>query len=106
IEPHPEAVRVTIGQSRLDETIIEAMQERVNAAAAQHPALPVVLDMSQVEYVPSLGLGSLVGLQRRLRQEGHRFVLAGLQHEIRSLLTMTRLDKLFEIRASFDEALN
>jgi anti-anti-sigma factor len=106
IEAKGEALKATIGHSSLDETIIDKMQEQVFAAAAQHPALPVVLDMSQVEYIPSLGLGALVGLQRRLRSDGHRFVLVGLQQEVRHVLTIVKLDKLFEIKSSFDEVLS
>ena len=106
IEPHAEAVKATIGHSRLDESVIDKMQDQICAAAAQHPSLPVVLDLTQVDYVPSLGLGALVGLQRRLRQDGHRFVLVGLRHEIRHVLAIVRLDKLFEIKSSFDEVLD
>jgi anti-sigma B factor antagonist len=106
VQPHEEAVIAVISQPRLDDTITERMQEQVSAAAAQRPALPVILDMSHVEYVPSLGLGALVGLMRRLRQDGHRFLLVGLQHEIRKLFAITRLDKLFEFRTSVDDALS
>ena len=106
IERRAEAVCAVICQPRLDDTIAERMQEQVSAAAAQKPALPVILDMSRVEYVPSLGLGALVGLMRRLRQDGHRFVLVGVQHQVRILFSITRLDKLFEFRSNVEEALS
>jgi anti-sigma B factor antagonist len=106
IRPHTDAVIAVLSQPRMDDAIIEQMQEQVTAAAAQGPALPVILDMSQVEYVPSMGLGALVGLMRRLRQDGHRFLLAGLQPEIRKLFAITRLDKLFEFRSNIDDALS
>jgi anti-sigma B factor antagonist len=105
IAPHDEAVNASICQPRLDDAAIEQMQERISAAAAEHRGKPVILDMSKVEYVPSLGLGALVGLMRRLRQDAHRFVLVGLQAEVRTLFSITRLDKLFEIRSTVDEAL-
>jgi anti-sigma B factor antagonist len=106
IQPHTEAVSAVICQPRLDDTIIEQMQEQVSTAATQRPGMPVILDMAKVEYVPSLGLGALVGLSRRLRQDGHRFLIVGLQHEVRTLFAITRLDKLFEIRSSVDDALS
>jgi anti-anti-sigma factor len=105
IEPHAEAVRAVISQPRLDETNIDKVQEEITAAAAQKPGLPVVLDLLEVDYIPSVGLGGLVGLMKRLRADGHRFILTGLQGEVRMLLSITRLDKLFEIRTTFDDAL-
>src|SRR5687767_9938933 len=101
IDVHPEALRATVRQSRFDEAVCEEAQREIPAAAARNPGVAVVLDLSGVDYMPSLGLGALVGLMRSLRQAGHRFILAGVTPEAREVLTITRLDKLFEMRASF-----
>jgi anti-sigma B factor antagonist len=106
IQPHAQVVWAVIQQRELNDTAIDQMQRQVSAAAAQQPSQPVVLDMSQVEFVPSLALGALVSLMRRLKQEGHRFILVGMHPDVRTTLAVTRLDKLFEIHPNLAEALN
>jgi anti-anti-sigma factor len=103
--PHTEAVWAAVQPRDLTETAIEEMQRDVLAAAAQKPKLPVVLDLAKVEFVPSMGLAALVSMMRSLKKDGHRFVLASVHPHVRNLLTVTRLDKLFEIHANFEAAL-
>jgi anti-anti-sigma factor len=62
--------------------------------------------MSNVSFVPSTGLGALIGLMRSLKKEGHRFILVGLQPEVRTALAVTHLDKLLEIHTSLEDSLN
>jgi anti-anti-sigma factor len=83
--------------TQLDEEHIQDMQTKVTAAAAQAKHLPVVLDMSQVTFVPSLSLGALVTLLKICKQNNQRFMLTGLQAVVRQVMTACRLDRLFEI---------
>jgi anti-sigma B factor antagonist len=106
IQPHAEVVWAIIHHSTLDDATIEQMQADVATAAAQRPKLPVILDMANVSFVPSTGLGALVGLMRSLKKEGRRFILVGLQPDLRTVLAITHLDKLLEIQPGFDDALN
>jgi anti-anti-sigma factor len=93
-----------IHHDSLDETVIQQMQTDVAAAAAQTTALPVILDMSNVSFVPSIGLGVLVKLMRSFKKEGRRFILVGLQPQVRATLAITHLDKLLEIYPRFEGA--
>lgn len=105
VQPHAEALWAVVQRPRLDDLAAADLNAQVLACAEQRPGLPVVLDLSAVEYVPSLGLGSLVTLLRALRQQSRRFILVGLRPEVRGTLTVTRLDKLFEIQPTFEDAL-
>ncbi len=105
IELEPEAIRAVVHQSHLNDAAIDKLFAEVSGAAAQHPSLPVVLDLTAVNYVPSMALGTLVMLMRQLKNSNQRFVLVGLQAEVRTVLAITRLDKLFEIQANYDAAL-
>jgi anti-anti-sigma factor len=104
IRPHEQALWAIVQPRTLDDVACSAMQSEVIEAANGRPKAAVILDLSAVEYIPSLGLGALVSLLRQLRQKEHRFLLAGLHPDVRSTLAVTRLDKLFEIYPSFDEA--
>ena len=106
IQPHAEAVWATINHHTLDEATIQQMQTNVAAAAAQKTNLPVILDLSSVSFVPSTGLGALIGLMRSLQKGGHRFLVVGVQPEVRTALAVTHLDKLLEIHPRFEDALN
>jgi len=88
----------------LDEQHAENMHEKIKEACEQTPQLPLVLEMSKVKFVPSLSLGALVTLLQTMKQNNRRFILAGLQPNVRESLTICRLNKLFEICDSIDEA--
>jgi len=106
IQPHAEAVWAVVHRDALDEATIQQMQTEVTAAAARAAGLPVILDLSKVNFVPSSGLGALVTLMRAVKKEGRRFILVGLQPEVRTTLALTHLDKLLEIHPRFEDALN
>jgi len=105
ITPHEEIVLAALEFPRMRDEQADAVQAEVAAAAEKTPDLPVVLDMSKVEYVPSRGIGALVALLQKFKQDSRRFILADLQPHVRETLTVCRLDKLFELCDSVDEAL-
>jgi anti-sigma B factor antagonist len=64
----------------------------------------VVVDLSRTEYVDSAGLGTLVLLNKEARAAGGCLVLAGLSDHVRDLLRLVRLDEVFTIAATVEEA--
>jgi anti-anti-sigma factor len=106
VKPHAEAVWAVVRPRVLDDVACSRMQSEVIEAADARSNAAVILDLTPVEYVPSLGLGALVSLHRQLRQKEHRLLLTGLHPDVRMTLAVTRLDKLFEIYPTFDDALN
>ena len=64
-----------------------------------------MVDFSNSPYIDSSGLGALVSLSRRLRDAGGDLRLVGLNDDLRSLFELTRLDQLFPLFATRDEAL-
>jgi anti-sigma B factor antagonist len=64
----------------------------------------VIVDLSQTEYVDSAGLGTLVLLNKEARAAGGCLVLAGLSEHVRDLLRLVRLDEVFTIAATVEEA--
>ena len=90
---------------RMDDDNTHVIEAEVSAVAAQADQLPVVLDLSKLEFMPSLSLGTLVNLQRECKKRKQRFILTGLHGAVRSSFAITRLDKLFDICDSVDDAL-
>ena len=103
---HREGVVVmTVRCDQLDEEKTRRMQDEFMTALTDVSDKTAVLDMSAVEFIPSLSLGALVTLSKNCRDQGLRFALAALQPEVRSSLAITHLDKLFEIHDTVDDAL-
>ena len=65
----------------------------------------VVLDLGGIEQIDSEGLAALVGLFISARNRGGELKLADLSPKCRELLRVTRLDEVFRIYKSVDEAI-
>jgi anti-sigma B factor antagonist len=57
----------------------------------------VVLNLTDVRYIDSSGVASLVEGLKASRETGSRFILFGLSESAREVLKISRLLKLFEI---------
>ena len=58
----------------------------------------VVVDLSCVEFVDSVGLGVLVGLFKTARANGCRTSFVGVRAGVRRVMEIIRLDEIFELR--------
>lgn len=65
----------------------------------------VVLNLSDVRYIDSSGVASLVESLKASRDIGSRFILFGLNGPAREVLQLSRLLKVFEIYDTEIEAL-
>jgi len=79
------------------------LHERLIELAAQRPPR-FLLELTQVSYMDSSGVGTIVDFKRRLERYGGRLVLVGPQPRVRGVLEITRLDRFFTITATIDEA--
>ncbi len=64
-----------------------------------------VVDFDQTGYIDSSGLGVLVSLSKKIREQGGELRLASLNEDLRTLFELTKLDTLFKIADSRAEAL-
>jgi anti-sigma B factor antagonist len=64
----------------------------------------MILDLTQVDYLDSSGLASLVKVQSRCRKQGKQLRLVGLSTKVRGLFEITRLMSVFEIFDTVEEA--
>jgi anti-sigma B factor antagonist len=65
----------------------------------------LLIDFSSTGYIDSSGLGALVSISKRIREAGGELRLAGLNEDLRSLFELTKLDTLFTITETPDQAL-
>lgn len=64
-----------------------------------------VIDFSNTGYIDSSGLGVLVSLSKKIREQSGELRLASLNEDLRTLFELTKLDTLFRIAPSREEAL-
>lgn len=81
---------------RFDVTVTEAV------GRARH----VIIDLSQVTFVDSSGLGALIVARKSARQGGGSMSLVSPPAVVRRLLGSTQLHDVFAIYDSVDEAVN
>lgn len=65
----------------------------------------VVIDMSGVQLITSIGIAALLQVQEICRDRDARMLLAGLSDRLRAFLKMLKLDRRFESAGSVDDAL-
>ncbi len=64
-----------------------------------------LIDFRDTAYIDSSGLGVLVSLSKKIREKGGEMRLSNLNEDLRTLFELTKLDTLFDIADSRDEAL-
>ncbi len=64
----------------------------------------IIIDCQRMGYVSSLGIGSLVALQTRLRRKGGQVKLAAIQGPVMDVMKAVRLDKMFDMYGDLEFA--
>ena len=95
-----------------DVLIVTVMAERIDAAAALKfkdalreltgAASHVALDLRDVQFVDSSGLGAIVAVMK-LMWTTRRLDLAGLTPTVDKVFRLTRMDSIFTIHSSVDD---
>lgn len=63
----------------------------------------VIIDLSEVDYIDSAGLGSLVAILKDARLNNKALYLMAPKQAVMRVFEMTRLDKVFSIISSISE---
>ncbi|HEX4542463.1 MAG TPA: STAS domain-containing protein [Candidatus Acidoferrum sp.] len=69
------------------------------------PVAHLVLDLSEVSFLDSAGVGALVQVFVHRRNKGQSFALTGLSKQSNAVMQVAGLTKLLPIHASVEEAL-
>ena len=94
---------VTVHESRIDAAVAVTFKEAMRDATTGH-AGRIVLDMSEVGFLDSSGLGAVVGAMKQV-DEGAKLELAGLSRTVAKVFHLTRMDTVFTIHSSAEAAL-
>ena len=87
----------------IDLSSAPALRAELGGATEVSPAR-VVLDLSELDFIDSTGLGVLVGALRRVRGGGGDIRLASARSGIERVFVVTGLDRVFRLFPSVEEA--
>jgi len=82
--------RITLGEAT------GQLRDAVKAAIARGDK-NIILNLAQVSYIDSAGLGELVGASTTVTNSGGTLKLLNLQKKIKDLMQITKLHTIFEV---------
>jgi anti-anti-sigma factor len=103
IEAEPDGRRVVL-RVRGDVDIATAPALRQRLAEAIASCEGVVVDLDEVGFMDSTGLGVLVAAHNRAASGGGRLVLARPQRLVRNALRLVQVDTVIDVYDSLDDA--
>jgi anti-sigma B factor antagonist len=91
-------------QGRLDLASGSVLKEEIKRLFAQQRN-SVHLNLADVEFINSSGLGALVSIMKEVRLQKGRLTLSNLASYVQEIFDITQLSHIFEIFATEQEAL-
>jgi len=96
-------IEVTVSEANLENA--DAFKSQVIELLSTHNK-SVVIDLNKVEYIDSSFLGALVAILKHAITIKKEVVLVNLKKDVKDLLLLIRLDKVFKIYDNYKEALS
>jgi anti-sigma B factor antagonist len=92
----------TVSEARIDAAVALAFKEQMRKATEDVEPV-VILNLEQVNFIDSSGLGALVATLKYLTPE-HELILSGMTPAVAQVFELTRMDKVFRMYPSRVEA--
>lgn len=93
---------IHVAANRIDSAAAIQFKDQMRDLTADLPHR-AVLDLGQVTFIDSSGLGAIVASLKQMPQ-GARLDLASLQPDVARVLRLTRMDRVFVIHEALDKA--
>ena len=93
-----------IDRNILDEANIQAINEEITAVIEQADIPKVLISFSNVDHLSSAALGALITINNKIREKQGQLHLANIDPQIYEVFVIPRLNKLFNIHDTTDEA--
>lgn len=89
----------------LDEANIQQIGEEISRLVEDQPQPKVLISFQNVDHLSSAALGTLITINNKIRGKEGQLRLADIDPQIYEVFVITKLNKLFQIYDSADQAL-
>lgn len=89
----------------LDEANIQVIGEEIGRLIDESDDPKLLISFSNVDHLSSAALGTLITINSKVKERSGSLRLANIDPQIYEVFTITRLNKLFEIHDSTDDAM-
>jgi len=94
-----------VDRNILDEANIQMIGDEIAALIDAGPNPKLLISFANVEHLSSAALGTLITINNRIRTRAGQLRLANIDPQIYEVFAITRLNKLFSIHETTDDAM-
>ena len=99
----PGCIYLKVQAERIDAAAAIQFKDLVRRALTQSPQRKII-DLEQVNFIDSRGLGALISLQKA-QQNAPNLAICSLHPQVAKVFKLTRMDEVFDIYATAEAAL-
>lgn len=94
-----------VDRNILDEGNIQQIGDEILHLVDDRDAPRILISFANVEHLSSAALGTLITINKRIRDKAGQLRLTDIDPQIYEVFVITKLNKLFQIHESADEAM-
>lgn len=80
----------------LDMYTANELKDELNIAIEENPK-DLIINMQNLDYIDSTGLGILIGVLKRLKQKQSEIYITNTKPNVKKIFSITALDKVFKM---------
>ena len=94
-----------VDRNILDEANIQQIGNEINELIDAEPQPRLLISFENVDHLSSAALGTLITINNRVKEKNGQLRLADIDKQIYEVFVITKLNKLFEIHETSEQAL-
>lgn len=89
----------------LEELSIQEIGEELHQVVESEPGIKLLLNFKNVDHLSSAALGMLITLNKKVKEQSGELKLSDINRQIFEVFKITRLNRVFDIHETADQAL-
>lgn len=94
-----------VDRNILEEANIQQIGDEISTLIEQTAVPKVLINFENVEHLSSAALGTLITINNKIRQKGGQLRLANIDPQIYEVFVITKLNQLFQIHDTSENAM-
>lgn len=94
-----------VDRNILDEANIQAISDEISGLIEQASSPQLLINFANVDHLSSAALGALITINNKVNEKDGKLRLANIDPQIYEVFVITRLNKLFSIHETLNDAM-